>query len=101
VSIAEDEPREDRAVKTIELSEVSALAPHVQPGRQEPVILTENGHTLAAIVPANEHDVESLLLSINPQFQAVLERSERRLKSEGAVSSAEVRRQLGLPEKDS
>jgi antitoxin (DNA-binding transcriptional repressor) of toxin-antitoxin stability system len=83
-------------MKTIELSEVSALAPYVQPGSQEPVILTQNGQTIAAIVPTDEHDVESLLLSVNPQFQAVLERSQQRLESEGGLSSAEVRNRLGL-----
>lgn len=88
-------------MKTIELSEVAALTPHVQPGSHEPVILTRNGQTIAAILPADEHDVESLLLSINPQFQVILDRSQRRLESEGALSSAEVRRQLGLPAKDS
>ena len=88
-------------MKTIELSEVSALAPHVQPGSHEPVILTQNGQTIAAILPADEQDVESFLLSINPQFQAVLERSERRLESEGGLSSAEVRGRLGLSAKES
>ena len=78
-------------MKTIERSEVSALAPHLQPGSHEPVILTENGHPIAAILPADEQDVESLLLSINPQFQAVLERSQSRMESEGGLSSAEVR----------
>ena len=89
------------AMKTIELSEVSALAPHVQPGSHEPVILTENGHTIAAILPADEQDVESLLLSINPQFEAILERSQRRLESQGGLSSAEVRSRLGLPTNES
>ena len=89
-------------MKTIELSEVSALAPHFQPGSHEPVILTENGHTIATILPADEQDVESLLLSINPQFQAILvDRSERHLESEGGLSSAEVRGRLGLPAKQS
>ena len=88
-------------MKTIELSQVAALTPHVQPGSHEPVILTENGQTIAAIVPADEQDVESLLLSINPKFQAILERSQRRLESEGGLSSAEVRGQLGLPSKKS
>ena len=86
-------------MKTIDLSEVSALAPHVQPGSQEPVIVIENGKTVAAILPADEGDIESLLLSINPQFQAILERSQRRLESEGGLSSAEVRSRLGLPAK--
>ena len=87
-------------MKTIELSEVSALAPHVQSGSHEPVILTQNGHAVAAILPVDERDVENLLLSINPQFQAILDRSERRLKSEGLVSSADVRTRLGLSAKD-
>jgi antitoxin (DNA-binding transcriptional repressor) of toxin-antitoxin stability system len=87
-------------MKTIELSEVSALAPHVQSGSHEPVILTQNGHAVAAILPVDECDVENLLLSINPQFQAILDRSERRLKSEGLVSSADVRTRLGLSAKD-
>jgi antitoxin (DNA-binding transcriptional repressor) of toxin-antitoxin stability system len=87
-------------MKSIELSEVSALAPYVQPGTSEPVILTRGGEAVAAVFPGDARDVENLLLSINPQFQAILERSERRLESEGGVSSAEVRRELGLPTKD-
>ena len=65
------------------------------------MILTENGYTIAAILPVDEQDVEILLLSINPQFQAILDRSERRLESQGGLSSAEVRGRLGLPVKDS
>ncbi len=49
---------------------------------------------LATIRPVEESDVESLLLSINPQFQKILERSEERLQAEGPLSSAEVRRRL-------
>jgi hypothetical protein len=81
-------------MKTIELSDVSALSPHLQPGCDEPVVVRSEGRTLAAVVPVNEEDVESLLLSINPRFQRILERSEERLKSEGALSAAEVRRRL-------
>jgi antitoxin (DNA-binding transcriptional repressor) of toxin-antitoxin stability system len=84
-------------MKSIDLTEVSALVPLVTPGSQEPVILTRDGQTIAAIVPANEQEVESLLLSINPQFQAILERSQQRMESEGGVPSAEVRKRLGLP----
>ena len=89
----------ERHVKTIELSEVAALAPHVQAGNQDPVIVVQNGKTVAAIVPADDQGVESLLLSVNPQFQAILQRSQDRLESEGGLSSAEVRRRLGLPKK--
>jgi len=85
---------------TIDLSEVSALAPLLHPESGEPVILTRGGQAVAAVFPANEEDVESLLLSTNAQFQAILERSQRRFKSEGGIAAAEVRRQLGLPERE-
>jgi len=84
-------------MKTIELSEVAALVPLVDSGDREPVFVTQQGETVAAIVPTNAEDAESLLLSINPKFQELLERSEYRLKSEGAVSSADVRQRLGMP----
>jgi PHD/YefM family antitoxin component YafN of YafNO toxin-antitoxin module len=84
-------------MKSIDLSEVSALVPLVALGSQEPVILTRDGQTVAAIVPTNEYDVESLLLSINPRFQAILEHSQQRIEREGGVPSAEVRKRLGLP----
>ncbi|MGO8753360.1 MAG: hypothetical protein ACLQNE_46075 [Thermoguttaceae bacterium] len=85
---------------TIDLSEVSALAPHLQPGSREPVILTQGGQAVAAVFPASEEDVEDLLLSANAQFQTILERSQRRFELEGGISSAEVRRQLELPGRD-
>jgi hypothetical protein len=87
-------------MKFIELSEVSALVPLLHSGSPEPLIATENGATVAAIVPANEQDVEDLLLSVNPRFQAILEKSRDRLKAEGGVSSAEVRKRLGMPPAD-
>jgi antitoxin (DNA-binding transcriptional repressor) of toxin-antitoxin stability system len=82
-------------MKSIDLSEVSGLAPHLQPGG-EPLFLTKNGHAVAAVVPVTDDDVESMLLSINPQFQAILVRSQQRLESEGGMSSAEVRQRLDL-----
>jgi hypothetical protein len=83
-------------MKTIEISEVSALAPHVKPGCEEPLLLTDGGRVVATIVPADEHDAESMVLSINPKFQAILERSRRRLETEGGLTSNEVRKRLGI-----
>jgi hypothetical protein len=81
---------------TIDVSEVSALVPHLLPGSQEPVILTRSGLAVAAVVPTSEADIDDLLLSTNAQFQAILERSQLRFETEGGISSAEVRRRLGL-----
>jgi hypothetical protein len=84
-------------MKSIELSEVAALVPLLQAGDQEPLFLTRNGETVAAVVPASEEDVENLLLSINPQFGSILERSQQRLESEGGLTGNQVRERLGLP----
>lgn len=86
-------------MKAIELSEVSALAPHLRTSSDEPLLLTDRGHVVATIVPADEQSAESMLLSINPKFQAILERSRKRLETEGGLSSADVRKRLGLPPK--
>ena len=84
-------------MKSIDLADVSALVPLVTSGSNEMVILTQNGHAVAAVVPGNEQDMESLALSVNSQFQGILERSQKRLESEGGATSADVRARLGLP----
>jgi antitoxin (DNA-binding transcriptional repressor) of toxin-antitoxin stability system len=75
---------------------VAALTPHVQAGVNEPLIVTKDGHTVAAVVPTDDADIEDMLLSLNPKFQSILERSQQRLESEGGISSEEVRKRLGL-----
>jgi antitoxin (DNA-binding transcriptional repressor) of toxin-antitoxin stability system len=84
-------------MKAIEISEVAALAEHVKPGCSEPVLLTDHGRVVATIVPADEDDAQSMLLSINPKFGAILERSGRRLILEGGLFTDEVRERLGIP----
>jgi PHD/YefM family antitoxin component YafN of YafNO toxin-antitoxin module len=84
-------------MKSIDLSEISALSPMVLPGCHEPVVVLSNGKTVAAVVPVDEQDVESLLLSINPEFQAILEKSQASLERDGGIPAAEVRARLGLP----
>jgi antitoxin (DNA-binding transcriptional repressor) of toxin-antitoxin stability system len=86
-------------VKTIEISEVSALAAYVKPGCSEPLLLTDHGRVVATVVPADEDNAESMLLSINPKFSAILERSRLRLEAEGGLSSTDVRKRLGIPAK--
>jgi len=88
-------------MKAVELSEVSALVPHLKPGTGEPFLLIDRGHVVATIVPGDERDAENMLLSINAKFQAILERSRKRLEVEGGLSSDAVRERLGLPTKQS
>ncbi len=45
-------------------------------------------------------DIESEKLSLNPKFIALIEQSRARQRAEGGISSAEMRRRLGLPDKE-
>jgi hypothetical protein len=84
-------------MKSIDISQVAALAPLLTAGDEEPLFLTRNGETVAAIVPASEQDMESLLLSVNQKFQVLLERAEQRLQTEGGLTADQVRKRLVLP----
>ncbi len=61
-----------------------------------PVVFTKRGKPIAALISLKNVDAETLRLSTNPRFIALIEKSRARLKAEGGISSAEVRRKLKL-----
>ncbi len=84
-------------MKMLEISKATApLARYARDVKKEPVILTRGGRPVAALVAIENADVETATLSTHPKFLALIERSRRRQKSEGGISSKEVRRRLGL-----
>jgi hypothetical protein len=56
----------------------------------------KKGKPFAAVVPIRNADEETVSLSTNRKFLAIIERSRSRTKKEGAISSKELRRRLGL-----
>jgi hypothetical protein len=72
------------------LPDVAALA------KGGAVILTRGGKPLAAIKDLAGFDWESVSLSNNPRFRALIEKSRRSHREQGGISLAEVRRELGL-----
>lgn len=63
-----------------------------------PVVVTEEGQPVAALVMLEETDFESVALSTDPEFLELIQSSRVRHAKEGGLSSAEVRRRLeGLP----
>ena len=87
-------------MKTIETTQASApLAEYVRDVNTGPVVLTVRGKPVAALVAIKNIDLETLSLSTNPDFLALIQRSRARQKSEGGISSAEMRRRLGLRSK--
>jgi antitoxin (DNA-binding transcriptional repressor) of toxin-antitoxin stability system len=73
-----------------------SLAKYARDPNKEPVILTVGGKPVAALVPIENADLETVTLSTHPKFLALIERSQTRQKSEGKSSSAEMRRRLGI-----
>ena len=84
-------------MKTLEMTKATApLAEYAEKVNQEPVILTKHGKPFAALVSLEDVDTETVKLSSNPKFMALIERSRTQRKSKGGISSAEMRKKLGL-----
>lgn len=84
-------------MKTLEMVQATApLAEYAQDVGKEPVIITVDGKPVAALVPIENADLETVKVGTHPQFLALIERSRARQKAEGGISSAQMRRRLGL-----
>jgi antitoxin (DNA-binding transcriptional repressor) of toxin-antitoxin stability system len=84
-------------MKTVELANATApLAEYAREAHREPVILTEGGRPIAALVPIENADLETVTLATHPEFLALIERSRARQAAEGGITSQEMRRRLGL-----
>ena len=51
---------------------------------------------MAVLMPIENVDFETISLSNNPEFIAILEESRASLKEEGGISLDEMKRRLGL-----
>ena len=60
-----------------------------------PVIVTSQGRPIAALVPIENADLETLSLGTNRSFLELIERSRARVKAEGGISNEEMRRRFG------
>ena len=84
-------------MKTLRITKATgSLARYARHTRKGPVLVTSRGRPVAALFSARESDLESLRLSINPRFMAIIERSWARYKAEGGFTTAEMRRRLGI-----
>jgi hypothetical protein len=84
-------------MKKIEITDAtSSLGQYARELTEEPLVLTEGGHAVAALLPVDDADVESLTLSLRPKFQAIIEQARAEYRSGASLSADEVRRELGL-----
>jgi antitoxin (DNA-binding transcriptional repressor) of toxin-antitoxin stability system len=84
-------------MKTIDVRGATSLLRDYVGGLDgEPLIITDGESPVAALVPIDRTDLESLSLSSNPDFLNLIEKSRRRQRDEGGISSDEMRRRLGI-----
>jgi len=87
-------------MKTVEVSKATLpLSDYTKKIKKEPVIITKEGRPIAVLVSIPNTDIETVSLTNNPKFIALIERSRARQKSEGGISSEEMRRRLERPKK--
>jgi len=81
----------------IELKKASGpLSKYAQQARKSPVIVVKRGKPFAAVVPISNADDETVSLSTNRKFLAIIERSRSRVRNDGGISAKEMRRRLRL-----
>jgi len=84
-------------MKALEISSIKgSFAAAIRKLRSEPVALTDGETPIAVLLPVENADLETISLSLNPQFLAMIERSRARYYQEGGISPEEVRRRLGM-----
>ena len=82
-------------MKIVEKQEATrTLADYASEIQGGPVVVTEHGQPVAALVSIENCDLETVSLSTNRQFLDLIERSRSRVRNEGGVSTEEMRRRF-------
>lgn len=83
-------------MKVVEKSDATAtLAENMADIASGAVIVTNERRPVAALVPIENADLETVSLSTNREFLELIERSRNRTRSEGGVSPNEMRARFG------
>jgi antitoxin (DNA-binding transcriptional repressor) of toxin-antitoxin stability system len=84
-------------VRTVEVADATeSLASYIRKAAgSAPVVVTDDGQPVAALVMLEHTDLETVALSSDPEFLELIRSSRARHAQEGGLSSAEVRRRLG------
>ena len=82
-------------MKTIERTDATdSLAKYAGQTENLPIVITDHGQPIAALLSVPNADLETVSLSTNPQFLSLIARSRARQEKEGGISAEEMRRRL-------
>jgi antitoxin (DNA-binding transcriptional repressor) of toxin-antitoxin stability system len=80
-------------MKTLEIKQATGdLASYATQVRSEPVVVTDHGKPVMALLPINNADLETVSLSTDPRFIALIERSRTLYKPGTGIPLEEIRR---------
>jgi hypothetical protein len=83
-------------MRKIEITQATnSLGDYARELERGPLVLTQDGHAVAALLPIDDADLESLALSISPRFQAIIDQARAEYREGRALSPEDVRRALG------
>lgn len=87
-------------MKTIDVGQASSpLADYVKQAQAEPLVVMDRGSPAIVLLSLANMDLETIALSMNPEFLALIERARTRSETEGGFSPDEMRRRvLAMPE---
>ena len=84
------------SIRAVEISDaVQSLGEYARQISAGPVVVTNGGEPVAVVVSVENADMESISLSLNPDFMEIIERSRVRQEKDGGISSEEMRRRFG------
>lgn len=83
-------------MKTLEIKQATGdLASYATQVRSEPVVVTDHGKPVMALMPIDNTDLETVSLSTDPRFIALIERSRTLYKPGTGIPLEAIRRKYG------
>lgn len=84
-------------MKTLEMSQATGeLSSYAEDVQKEPLVVTDQGKPVMALLPIENADLETVSLSTDPRFIALIERSRSLYRTGTGISLQEMRRRHGL-----
>jgi antitoxin (DNA-binding transcriptional repressor) of toxin-antitoxin stability system len=81
----------------VELNEATdSLSEYTRKARKEPVVVTRHGKPVAMLRALTEDEWEDFVVSTDPRFIAMIERSRARFKPGAGIPLADVMRKYGI-----